>query len=198
MKKWDTVMLKMFLFGLPLVLLYAVFAYSIDWQSAGADGGTLRLLYDLGGLFLAIWMLLAVIVSLRLVFSSSFREIALVKFTLLREQDERESFLTGMAARETMLTTIAILIFLFCLSCFQVSVDRLPPDQTVDGKTRSLSLGMKFELFSGGKDPGSREKSPDQTIVAYNGLPFSTSSIIAGLTLWQIFAYNRSIRRLMK
>ena len=64
MKKWDLVLLKGFLYGLPLVVGYAVFAYSVEWQTVGQGHG-LRTIYDAGGLMLALWMLISVLISAR-------------------------------------------------------------------------------------------------------------------------------------
>ncbi len=198
MKKLDSVLLKSFLYGLPVLIGYAVFAYSVDWRTVGRSNDYLKTLYDLGGLVLGLWMIVSVALSVRLVASGVFRERVLVKLTLINERDERETFLSGRAAKETLLTSIAVLVFLFCLSCFEVSLYRLPPDQTVDGKARVISLGVKFELVDHATTKNSDESLQKENIVAYSGLPFSNSSVIMGLIIWQIISYNYSIRRLMK
>lgn len=187
MKTGDLALLKGFLYGLPLVVVYAIFAYSVEWQTVGMDHG-LRILYDIGGLLLAVWMLISILISVRLVVSAQFREMALAKLTLIKERDERESFLTGRAAKETMLTSMAILILLFCLSCFQVSLQNIPPEQVVDGKTRSLSLGVKLELFDNATTRNGNESL----------LPLSSSSLLLGLLVVQIASYNYSMKRWMK
>ena len=187
MKKWDLVLLKGFLYGLPLVVGYAVFAYSVEWQAVEPDRG-LRTVYDAGGLVLALWMLISVLISIRLVLSTQFREMVLVKLTFLKERDEREAYLTGRAAKDTMLTSMAILIFLFCLSCFQVSLHKLPPEQAIDGKTRAISLGVKFELFD-----TATTKNTNESL-----LPFSSSSLLLGLLVLQVASYNYSMKRWMK
>ena len=184
MKKWDFILLKGFLYGLPLVVGYAVFAYSVEWQTVGADSG-LRTVYDAGGLMLALWMLISVLISVRLVLSTQFREMVLAKLTFIKERDERETYLTGRAAKDTMLTSMAILIFLFCLSCFQVSLHNLPPEQIVDGKTRSISLGVRFELFD-----TATTKNTNESL-----LPFSSSSLLLGLFVLQVASYNYSMKR---
>lgn len=198
MKKWDLFLLKGFFYGLPIVVCFAVFAYFIDWQTVGQSYAYLKPLYDLGGLVLGLWMIISIALSVRMVFSSKFRESVLVKLTLIKERDEREVFLTGRAAKEVLLTSIAILIFLFCLSCFEVSLYRLPPDQIVDGKTRAISLGVKFELFDHATMKNSDGSLQKESILAYSGLPFSHSSVIFGLLIWQIISYNYSMKKLMK
>lgn len=187
MKKWDLVLLKGFLYGLPLVVGYAVFAYSVEWQTVGQDRW-IRTVYDAGGLMLALWMLISVLISVRLVLSTQFREMVLAKLTFIKERDEREAYMTGRAAKDTMLTSMALLIFLFCLSCFQVSLHNLPPEQAIDGKTRAVSLGVKFELF----DPATTKNTNESL------LPFSSSSLLLGLLVLQVASYNYSMKRRMK
>jgi len=143
-------------------------------------------------------MILAVSLSLRLLFSGSFREATLAKLTLIKERDERESFLTGRAAKATMLASIAILIFLFCLSCFQVYYYTLPPEQVVEGKTKVISLGMRLDLFADEASKAADAAAGGKSLWSYSGLPFSSSSIILGLIIWQIGFYHFSIKRMMK
>lgn len=198
MKKWDMVLLKGFLYGLPVVVGYAVFAYCVDWRTVGRSNEYLKSLYDFGGLVLGLWMMISIALSVQMVVSKEFRDSVLVKLTLIKERDERETFLTGRAAKEVFLTSIAILIFLFCLSCFEVSLYRLPPDQAVDGKARVISLGVKFELFDQATLKNGDGSLQKESIIAYSGLPFSHSSVILGLLFWQIIAYNYSMKQLMK
>ncbi len=198
MKKWESILLKGFLYGLPILVVYAVFSYSIDWKNVPQSDNFLRTLYDLGGLILGVWMILAVSLSLRLLFSGTFREATLAKLTLIKERDERESFLTGRAAKSTMLASIAILIFLFCLSCFQVYYYTLPPEQVVEGKTKAISLGMRLDLFADEAGRAADTATGGKSLWSYSGLPFSSSSIILGLIIWQIGFYHFSIKRMMK
>ena len=198
MKKWESILLKGFLYGLPILVVYAVFSYSVDWKNVPQSDNVLRMLYDLGGLILGVWMILAVSLSLRLIFSGNFREATLSKLTLIKEQDERESFLTGRAAKSTMLASIAILIFLFCLSCFQVYYYTLPPEQVVEGKTKVISLGMRLDLFADEASKAADAAAGGKSLWSYSGLPFSSSSIILGLIIWQIGFYHFSIKRMMK
>lgn len=188
MKKCDSALLKSFLYGLPVIIGYAVFAYSVDWQAAGQTGSGLRTVYNAGGLVLALWMLISVLICVRLVVSAQFRETVLAKLTLIKERDEREAYLTGRAAKNTMLTFMAILIFLFCLSCFQVSVHKLPPEQMVDGKTKAVTLSVKFELLD-----TAASKTANESL-----LPLSSSSLLLGLLVLQVAFYNYSMKRLMK
>ena len=197
MKRWDAGLLKGFLLGSPIVILYAAFSYSIDWKVAENSAGYLKFFYDLGGLVFGVWMILAVFLSVRLIVSAKFRETVLVKLTFTPERDERETLLVGKAAKATLLTSIALLILLFSLSCFQVSLYHLPPGQAVDGKTKAITLGVKLNLLEEASSPP-EESRQNRNIVSYTGLPVSSSCVILGLLIWQIAFYNYSMRRLMK
>lgn len=122
MKKLDSILLKSFLYGLPLVVMLGIFSYYYGLGIFSQATGKIKFLYNFAGLIFAIWMLLSIYLSVRLMFSGSFRNKVLAKLTFIKERDEREVMLTGKATKTTFLTSLAILIFLFCLSCFQVSL----------------------------------------------------------------------------
>ena len=197
MKKLDAIFLKVFLYGLPAVIVFAVFSY-YNQGTLHHNAGYLKYLNGLTGLVFAFWMTLSIYLSVRLMISSSFREKVLAKLTFIRERDEREVILTGRATKATFLTSLAILIFLFFLSCFQVSVYRLPPDKAVDGKTGIVSLGFGFKLLEKPQQTASVDAMQKKDIFSYTGLPISNTSVILLLILWQIISYNYSMRRLMK
>jgi hypothetical protein len=130
MKKADSLLLKAFLYGLPAVIVFAVFSYSSSLGIINHAASYVKLLYNFSGLILAAWMTLAIYLSVRLVVSGAFRDKVLAKLTFIRERDERKVVLAGKAAKATFLTSLAILIFFFCLSCFQVSIYRVSPKRS--------------------------------------------------------------------
>lgn len=198
MKKIDLCLLRMFLYGLPVIGLLLFFSHSYNYETATADGGFIAQLYNFAGLMFAVWMLLAIFMGTRLMISGAFREKVLTKITFIKERDEREVMLTGKAAKTTMLTTLAILIFFFCLSCFQVSIYSLSPESVADGKSRVISLGLNFDLLENQPKEISQADLQKKNILDYVGLPISSSAVILGLIVWEIAAYNYSMRRLMK
>jgi hypothetical protein len=130
--------------------------------------------------------------------SGRFRDQALAKLTFMKERDEREVALTGKATKTTFLTSLAILIFLFCLSCFQVSIYRVPPDKAVGGKTGFVTLGFGFNLWEGSGQAKADDTLQKKNILSYAGLPVSSSTVILALIIWQIISYNYSMGRLTK
>lgn len=199
MNKVDSALVKVFMYGLPMVVIFTAFSYSYNTGIIDHATGAAKFFNNLAGLVYASWMALSIILSIRLMVSGTFRDQVLSRFTFIRERDEREVMLTGKATRTTFLTTLAILMFLFCLSCFQVSIYRVPTEQAVDGKTGFVTLGLTCNLMQVSKQVGAPANEPRrQDIFTYSGLPVSSTAIILGLIIWQIFSYNFTMRRLTK
>ena len=198
MKRLDSILLKFFLYGIPAVIVFAAYSYFYSLGAVNHANVNLNLLNSFAGLVFALWMSLSLYLSVRLMVSGPFRDQVLAKLTFIRERDERESILTGKATRTTFLTSLAILIFLFCLSCFQVSIYRLPPERAVDGKTGIVSLGLGLNFLDHSKQDKPRETIEKKDIFSYTGLPVSSTTVILTLIAWQILSYNYSMRRLTK
>ena len=104
---------------------------------------------------------------------------------------------TLIVFQDFFLTTLAILIFLLCLSMFQVAVYKLPPEQAINGKTGSISLGVYFTPVSTPSIGTDSDSKLDY--FRYNGLPLSNSAITLFLIIWLLgsfnyFARNRFLR----
>ena len=196
MKRCDAILLKVFIYGLPLVVVAGIFAYWHSTGGVGTDQGVFGFLNGIAGLVFALWMAMALYLSIRLMISEFFRDRVLSKLTFVRERDEREAMLTGRATRTTFMTSLAILIFLFCLSCFQISIYRVGPEMAVNGNSGRISLGVGFSMLS-----SSRNGPPEEAVLnifTYSGMPLSNSALILFLILWQVGCYNYSIRRLVR
>lgn len=197
MKTLDSVLLKVFLYELPILLVYLISLVAYDLATLAQSNEYAKFWYNFGGCYIfGSWMAISIYLSIRLMVSGEFREKVLTKLTFIKERDEREALFTGKAAKTTMLTTIAILIFLFCLSCFQVSAYRVEPDR--EGNSRVLSLGISFDLFKDSSPTNNDDLMKKEDLISYSGLPISSSAVIIGLIAWQIVSYNYYMRRLMK
>lgn len=198
MKRSDSVLSKIFLYGLPAVLGLALFCGFYERGVFKEPPAGLAVLHDLTGLVLAVWMALTIYLSARLLLSEVFRDEVLTRFTFMKERDEREALLTGKATKTTFLVTLALLFFLLCLSCFQVSIYRLPPEKAVNGKTGMLSLGVHVDLLQGQAASRQQEEIHRKDIFLYTALPISATGIILLLIIWQVAWYNLLMRRWIK
>lgn len=189
--KIDSLVLKIFLYGLPLAILLAIYCAGLDPQFKVSGPSWMAQLYDFGGLVFGLWMIFSLYICLRLIFSATFRETVLGKITFFQDKDEREVQLSGKATKGVFLSTLAILIGLLCLSVFRVSVVKFPAEQAVQGKHGTLTLGLEFSPLS----PHVPEESKGLSNLQYSGLPFSNAGLILFLIVWQIAGYNWLMRR---
>ncbi|MDD5169184.1 MAG: hypothetical protein PHN75_10225 [Syntrophales bacterium] len=195
MTRLDSILLKIFLYGFPAVAVLAVSLQFFHPKIGSHSVGYLKLLNNFSGFVFAFWLLCSLYLSIRLLFSETFRDKVLTKLTFIRERDEREAILTGKATRATFLSSLAILIFLFCLSTIHVSMYRVPPEKAVDGKTGFVSLGVGFSLFENGEKTQAVTGLQKKDIFSYTNLPLSNTAVILLLILWQIASYNYSMWR---
>lgn len=181
MKRVDAGILKVFVCGLPVILILAL------------RGSSTGLINAISGLLFGIWMAISVYLGLRLLISTEFRSTILPRLALFQERDERELQMTARATRNSFLVTLALLIFLFCLSVFQIGLYRVPKENAVNGNTGTLTLGINLDFLGGGKaklrEPIAKE------FVNYDGLPLSNGAILFSLILWQIGSFTYFMRR---
>lgn len=197
MKKIDSIILKVFLYGFPVIIVMAVL---LNMQKNLHLLNNAAFLNDIFGIILMLWLILSVYLSIRLITSEALREKVLSKLTLIKESDEREERLTGKAMRATFLATIAILIILFFFSCLQFSLYKVDPQYAVNGKTGFVSIGFNLYLSDTDRiENNSTNSIPvKKDIFSYNGLPVSNTFLILLLILWQIVYYNLSMKRFLK
>ena len=82
-----------------------------------------------------------------IVASSDAREKTLKRLANIKDQDERDEYITGKASRTAYLASFSLLIFLLFISIFSVTIGNLPQDQAVNGKTGYLKIGFNFDLI---------------------------------------------------
>lgn len=190
MRNMDSNALWIFLRGLPFVFILALVTNGFEVLQAN------EFVNVMSGLVFGAWMFLALYLSLRLIFSSKFRSSVLARVSLFRERDEREAAVTAMATRNSFLTTLAVLIFLLCLSLFQVAVYKLPPEQAINGKTGTISLGVHFTPLNSPSIGINSQSKLDY--FRYSGLPLSNSALTLLLIAWLVGSFNYFARKELK
>jgi len=197
MNKLDGILLRIFIYEVPILLIWFISIFVLGLAADVQNNFYAEIWYDFGGCFiLSSWMIITIYLSIRLIISDVLRDKILSKLILLRESDEREVKLTGEAAKTTMLTTMAVLILLFCLSCFQFSVSNLPTEQIIDGKTREISLGLSFNASE--QQAANSVQDQVNNIISYSGLPISNTMLIIGIIGWQVVSYNYAMKHKLK
>jgi hypothetical protein len=193
MTKFDGIFTRVFLWGLPFVTLIAIGLSIIDKDTISSDS-LANSFNSFAGLVFCTWISFSLYIGSRIVFSRTTRKLLLSRLVFLKDGDEREANLTGVATKEIYLVNLAILILMLCFSVFQISVVQLPPGSAPEGKSRSLSLGISLNLLEE-VDNKTQPKRGASDVFRYTELPFTKTAIILFFIIWQIAFYNYLMRR---
>lgn len=197
MKKIDSIILKYLVYALPLILTLLIWGSLDDLEQLSLQKGVLGAFWDLLGWTLLIWLLLALYVSLKMVFIRKFRDLIIKKTIRINERDERESYITSEAAKFSFISTISVAILFLFLSVITITVANYPEEIREPGKNGYISVGLNFFPFSG-ELPAKRTQDDSLEIFTYSGLPFSSASAILILLIWPIISFKYSSFRLLK
>lgn len=196
MTKFYRALQNYLLYALPLVIIAMIWSrYVENGQASQEPSFLIKVLWEILAWNLMIWFAGLFLFFILLVLYPSARDQVLKRVANIKERDEREQFITGKASRTAFISTLSILSLLLFLSIFQVEVRRLPEDQIVDGKTKALSIGMKFELFD---DPKSEWALEGTSLFESKDIPLSKTGIILMALIWLIASFNLSARREMR
>jgi hypothetical protein len=182
---------KYLLFVSPIVLTTIIWS-SFQSDSEMSQSGSLVkiILWEVMSWALILWFIFLSIFMCLLAAKRDVQDSALKYVAGLRERDEREEVIMGLAARKTFSATSGFLVLLLFLSCFTLRIAKLPPDLVVNGKQHSLSLG--FQLTG---DEKKTDRSPDGLVIyEYHHLPLSQSALILIILLWQLAVFRATAR----
>jgi len=191
MKKLNIYIQKYLLWALPIVLatvLWGLFQTDSEIRQQGSLA--LTALWEVMSWTLMIWFLCLLIFMVLLVSRKDTQEATIKHLAGIKERDEREEVVMGLAARRSFVATTSLLIFLLFLSCFTVRVARLP-DQTIDGKKSSLSLGFRFNSTDARLVPD----GDNQIMYEHRDIPLSKSAIILIILIWQVTTFRFKARK---
>jgi len=190
MSKIDKIAYKYVLYVLPLIGILLVWGFIEDPTALSVSVGVKRFFWDILGWFFMAWVALSFYLSVRLVISSENRNSFLKKLVKIKDSDEREEFITGQAAKFSLLSSTAILFMFLFLSLIRVSVNK--DINSIDEKKGSISIGMNITPFQINDRILKKEKSIE--MFSYSGMPISNSLLILFLISWQLGSYRLSLR----
>lgn len=200
MKKYDQIILRFLVLGFPLAVGTMIWAYYIvgNNKTLHADnynGGWWNLL----GIFLIAWLVIAVITLFRLLLNSKFRERILSRVVRVQERDEREMEISGHATKFSFYANLALLVCLLFFSSLNFNFKKYTKDVFDDkGEKKHGQLSMGFGLHTYDEKAIIIHNNQELRELTYNELPVSKTGIIILLIIWQIGMYQLSARRSFK
>ena len=142
---------------------------------------------------LMIWFACLLVALLLLLFRTSSGDLLLKRLANIKERDEREALITGIAAKSSFLATLALLIFLIGVTSLTVEVRNLQPHEiSADGHKRTISIGTDFSLLDR-KEVAVAGAQP--ALISKSGIPISKIGILVLILAWQILTFVLRARR---
>lgn len=179
MNKWIALYLKWIS---PIAMLAATLSVM------GISGDTL--LFDIIGWPTIIWILFFVYLVFITALTPKLRDKFVRWLSGIKENDERETQLTGLTSKKTFIFMTGILTLLLFLSLIRVDIyqrlDKLPDGQS----SGEVNLAMALRFIESPADPTTiLEDSQRNYFVKYRGLPFTADGTLIIVMILQVGAF---------
>lgn len=196
MNKYYRCVQNYLIYALPFVLIEMVWSsFQSEHQVTSNSNLMVRLLWEVFSWNLMLWFAVLIFFFCSLVLVPSVREQTLKSIANIKDRDEREDYITGRASKFSFISSLSVLILLLFLSIFNLQIRNLPPEQAINGHTKSLSIGLNFKIFDEAKKEVVGE---DGALFETKDIPFSKTGIILFIILWQLISFHLRARREMK
>lgn len=192
---------KYFLYTLPLVFIDLYFLNKAFNASAVEKMNYQEWQIGLMAIVFITALATQLYLTLLILFSPNFRELAIAQLSGFKVRDEREERITLESTRSTHIIILATLLTLFFFNSVTFELGKRPKPND-EGKTGYISLGMNLNLFTLNQaSKVTTQSNLDYTLVkdptitkrfVYNGLPINTQQLILLLILLQMYFFRRS------
>ena len=196
MNKIDNILTKYFVYALPLLGLTFGLGLWKDPDLLSRSEGFIRHLWDFLGWIVIFWILISLYIFIKMVISSKFRDLTLKKFIGLKERDERESIITGDAAKLSLISTSALSVLLLFMSIMTVNIGKYPEKELfVNDKKHFITIGLNPLLENNNQKP---KTAQGIEIFSYSGLPLPMSIVIFLILGWQLITFRYIVKKGLK
>lgn len=189
MEKFNKFCIKYIKYISPIAVIAIILTVmSIPFNSDDpSKGPVLNFLIDIFGWIVVVWCALFAYLFFAIAFNEKLRNSFVRKLAGIKENDERESHITGIVSKKTFIASTGILVLLLFLSALQINIYRTPgPD---DGKHGTIALGMRMTFVKQEQSPTTKEESERMYIVKYNGLPLTADGTLLLVMILQIGSF---------
>lgn len=194
MKSIDKVLSNYFFYALPFIALGASLSFYFGANQISQDKGFAGDINDIFGWMLMSWIVTSLYLFIKMILSQSFRDLTLKKIVRLKESDERETFISGEAAKLSMLSTFALMILLLFLSCMTISVGKLQGGKELK-EDRKHYISISFNPIHKSTTQRTPLDKNKLELFKYNGLPLPTSIVLFLIFCWQLGSFHLFVRR---
>lgn len=131
-----------------------VIALIMNWLGLSSGKPELSVSYiffEVVGWVTMIWCALIVYVFFLIAFNKEMKNKCVRTLAGIKENDERETYITGVASKKTFISITGILIMLVFLSSLQISVYQVPESEAKNGKRGTVAIGMGLKIIDDSK-----------------------------------------------
>lgn len=154
-----------------------------------------RMIWNILGINLMVWFAMVVLFMASLVLIPQLREKTLSRLANIRENDEREAYITGQAARKAYLTTLSLGLFLLFFSLFSLQIIWNSEAKQAGKPSGEVSISFGFHLFSKNEY---RQSSGEYAIINTEDIQLSNASILIILLTSHLVTFSRTARRMAR
>ncbi len=176
-------------YAFPIVAL----AVALDQMHKSGEG----FLWEVLGVMTVAWVALVIYIFFAIAFQRTLRDKVVRKLAGIHENDERESYLTGVISKKTFTASMGIMILMVFLSGLQVNVFRYGPHEAMADKKGAIQIGFGMKLLAD-PIPSTPDEPEGRTyMVKYSGLPLTSSGTLLVVMILQLGFFWITSRREM-
>ncbi len=153
----------------------------------GYSGNTIW--YDLLGWATILWIAVLIYTVFAVAFNPTLRDSFVRKLSGIKENDERETQITGQISKKTFIFMMGTLTLLLFLSVVRIDIYK-GAEPSLNGKNGAISFGMGLRFIESA--PQAEASSTDagrNYIVKYSGLPLTSDGTLVIVMLLQLGAF---------
>lgn len=175
------------------ILLYLkwtspVAALAATLSALGKSGNTL--FYDVIGWTTILWIVSLIYIVFVTALTPQLRNTFVRKLSGIKENDERETQITGLVSKKTFIFMTGILTLLLFLSVIRINIYQ-STELASDGKKHgeiNFGMGLRF-VESGITTAETTSESNRNYLVKYSGLPLTSDGTLIVVMLLQLGAF---------
>lgn len=155
----------------------------------GQSGATI--FYDLIGIVTIIWVILLMYIVFALAFQDQIRNRFVRWVAGIKENDERESQIAGLASKKTFIFMTGIIILLIFLSIIRIDIYQNKSMNAEGKKNGEVRLGMDIKFLQSQNEDKSKEEIENQKtyFIHYKEFPLAVDGVLILVGLLQIGAF---------
>ncbi len=147
--------------------------------------------YDVIGVITIVWILFLVYTVFALAFQDQLRNRFVRWIAGIKENDERESLIAGLASKKTFIFMTGFIVLLIFLSVIRIEIYKnktLDSDGKNNGRI-SLGMGLKFIQSQNDDQPKDENETQRTYFIHYKEFPLATDGALILVGLMHIGAF---------